>query len=310
MRYKRPGPLRRAPARWLPSHDLGRLRPLPSRSVCRETRCGAGGACGSERARAGVRCTATCHLPCRTDSGLPEQKRCVFGNADNIGAMLGGTRTRTTSPVRPRSQEHGDRGIPALYSSCRSYGEDTLSKSDAEIKACEDFNAAAEAEIYELHKQGTTVVIVSTMWNSVFRDSSDPKAAFANTSREYYAAAAASIDQVVSRLEAAGLRVLIVGPFQLMPHDVPQCPRAQRARMLGTPGRHGAAAQRVDGRPSRCRRATVTRSPLGPDRFAVRRAVVPGAARRRPVHRRPASHGPGGATLLDGARDSLAWSRA
>ena len=145
---------------------------------------------------------ATCHLPMSDEfPGLPEQKRCVFGNADNIGAVLWGDShaDHLSGLMAAFSKEYGDRGIlQRSYSSCRSYGEDTLSKSDAEIKACEDFNAAAEAEIYELHKQGTTGVIVSTMWNSVFRDSSDPKAAFANTSREYYAAAAASIDEVVS----------------------------------------------------------------------------------------------------------------
>jgi hypothetical protein len=40
------------------------------------------------------------------------------------------------------ADEHGERGIlQRSYSSCRFYGEDTLVKSDATVKACKDFNA-------------------------------------------------------------------------------------------------------------------------------------------------------------------------
>jgi peptidoglycan/LPS O-acetylase OafA/YrhL len=268
-----------------------------------------------ERARADVPVyRATCHLPMMDEfHGLPDRKGCAFGNPEHIGAMLWGDShaDHMSGLMAAFAKKRGDRGIvQRSYSSCRFYGEDTITKSDGEIKACADFNAAVEAEIYELQKHGMTGVIVSTMWNSVFRDSSDPMAAFANTSPEYYAAAAASIDAVVSRLEAAGLRVLLVGPVQLMPHEVPQClarhsdlecsaPRAaierQRSVSMGVlrdiVARHSPLVRLWDPIDSLC----------DAQRCA---AVQNGVVLFTDALHLTAS---GGATLLDNARDSLLW---
>ena len=268
-----------------------------------------------EKARADVGpYRTTCHLPIEDAfPGLPDQKRCVFGNPDNIGAVLWGDShaDHLSGLMAAFADEHGERGIlQRSYSSCRFYGEDTLVKSDATVKACKDFNAAVEAEIYELHKHGLTGVIISTMWNSVFRDSTDPKAAVANTSPAYYAAAAASIDEVVARLQAAGLRVLVVGPFQLMRNEVPQCLArhtelecsAQRAAMVqqrdvsmgvlrDIAAHHGPFVRLWDPIDSLC---DAERCPV---------------ARKGVVLFSDALHltASGGATLLDGARNSLLW---
>jgi hypothetical protein len=101
------------------------------------------------------------------------------------------------------------------------------------VKACEEFNTAVVTEIRDLQRRQLAGVVISTMWGAVFRDPDGVVTPNINTSPHYFAQAAAAFDAVVSRLEAAGLRVLIVGPFQLMPHDVPQC-LARHTQLIGS----------------------------------------------------------------------------
>jgi hypothetical protein len=109
-------------------------------------------------------------------------------------------------------------------SSCRIYGKDPIKISEAMVRACEDFNGAVEREILELKSKGLTGVIISTMWISVFRDPTTiPTSFVVDTSPEYYAVAETTLKRVIDRLDAAGLRVLVVGPFHMMPQEIPQC---------------------------------------------------------------------------------------
>jgi hypothetical protein len=168
-----------------------------------------------------------CHHPLVGKfAGLPDSKDCTFGNAANVQAVLWGDShaDHLGGLMKAFVDAHPGTGIlQRTFSSCRTYGDDTLKTTVAMVQACEDFNIAVEAEATRLHDAGLTGVIISTMWNSVFRNSEVDSTPNVDMSPEYYAAAAASFDAVVSRLEAAGLRVLIVGPFQLMPHEVPEC---------------------------------------------------------------------------------------
>jgi peptidoglycan/LPS O-acetylase OafA/YrhL len=170
---------------------------------------------------------SACNIPMLSQfPGLPDVQRCTYGNAAEIRAVLWGDShaDHLSGLMQAFSAEHGDRGIlQRTGSSCRTYGDDPVKTTAGMVKACEDFNIAVEKEIADLQQRGLTGVIISTMWVSVFRDPDAFVAPNINTSPEYYAQAEAAFDMVVTRLEGAGLRVLIVGPFHLMPSEVPQC---------------------------------------------------------------------------------------
>ena len=158
--------------------------------------------------------------------GLPSESTCTYGNPANIRAVLWGDShaDHLSGLLQAFAEQHGDTGVlQRTFSSCRTYGEDSDITTVAMAQACEDFNVAVEKEIRDLHERGLTGVIISTLWSSVFRDPAEAVPPGIKTSPEYYADAAAAIDAVVSRLEAAGVRILIVGPFHLMPYEIPEC---------------------------------------------------------------------------------------
>jgi peptidoglycan/LPS O-acetylase OafA/YrhL len=170
----------------------------------------------------------TCNHPLLHEfRGLPSVDACTSGNAGAVRAVLWGDShaDHLSGLLEAYAARRPERGLlQRTMSSCRTYGDDPAKKSAGMVRACEDFNVAVEDELGELKAQGLTGVIFSTMWISVFRNTAVmPNTLGANTSPEYYAAAEAQLDAVITRLEAAGLRVLLVGPFHLMPHEVPQC---------------------------------------------------------------------------------------
>ena len=142
VRYKRPGPFKTSVGTLAAGVTISVVLAAASVALGLSAKRAAatdGRYAALERARADVPVyRATRHLPMSDEfPGLPEQKRCVFGNADNIGAVLWGDShaDHLSGLMAAFSKEHGDRGIlQRSYSSCRSYGEDTLSKSDAEIQ--------------------------------------------------------------------------------------------------------------------------------------------------------------------------------
>lgn len=269
----------------------------------------------AEHARADVPILRSkCNIPVLSQfPGLPDEKTCTYGDSVNVRAVLWGDShaDHLSGLMRAFASEYGDRGIlQRTGSSCRTYGDDPVKTTAAMVKACEDFNAAVEKEIVGLQQSGLTGVIISTMWVAVFRDPEAIVAPNISTSPEYYARAAAAFDAVVTRLEAAGLRVLIVGPFHLMPSEVPPCiarhtaadcaasrPRIDRQRQTALEtlrsivSRHGELVRLWDPIEMLCdsRSCPATNG----DTVLYTDALHLTAA--------------GGATLLPGAREHLMW---
>jgi len=162
--------------------------------------------------------------------GLADRKQCTFGDPEHIEALLWGDShaDHLSGLMQAFVADQGAGGImQRSFSSCRP-----LQAQAAEVAqlspACVKFNAAVEQEISELAGRGLKGVVLSSMWNAFMHDMKfEPSSAFVAADRlspeEKLRVLTQAVDATVTRLQAQGLRVLLVAPTHIMPRLVPEC---------------------------------------------------------------------------------------
>jgi len=157
---------------------------------------------------------------------LPDRKRCTIGDPNHITAVLWGDShaDHYSSLIQAYMRERpANEGIlQRSFSSCTPIAAEAERAAEPS-KPCLDFNKAVLNELTELRAKGLQGVVLSSFWLAYY--SSDYYASKGNfhSEAERVAYAERATNEVVTKLESMGLRVLIVGPIAMLSRAVPQC---------------------------------------------------------------------------------------
>jgi peptidoglycan/LPS O-acetylase OafA/YrhL len=158
---------------------------------------------------------------------LPDRARCTIGDPNHITAVLWGDShaDHYSSLIQAFiEQRKDDEGIlQRSFSACSPMAEQAQ-RAARPSKACLAFNQAVLEELAQLKAQGLKGVVLSSFWNAVFGVEGDyfRKGNFSSAEEKHRYAEAAAND-LITRLTAMGLKVLIVGPITRMSRPVPEC---------------------------------------------------------------------------------------